>query len=62
MDINVVLALMMFIRIKALYHRQYIIQGIVAFLGLFEFTMNAFLLTRGVAVVHNKNSGVHGMF
>lgn len=62
MDLNIFLALMMFIRIKALYHRQYIIQGIVGCLGLFEFTMNAFLLTRGVAVVHNKDSGVHGAF
>jgi len=53
---------MMFLRIKALYHRQYFVQGFVAFLGLFELTMNGFLLTRGVAVVHNKESGVHGVF
>jgi len=55
--INVV-ALMMFIRMKALYYGQNIILGAVAFLGLFSFIMNAYLLTRGVAVVHNPQSGV----
>jgi len=55
--INIV-ALMMFIRIRALYHRQYYILGFVTFLGLFQLCMNAWLLTKGVAVVHNERSGV----
>ena len=53
-------ALMMFIRVKALYYGQNIVLGAVAFLGLFSFIMNAYLLTRGVAVVHNPQSGVRG--
>ncbi|PPQ88407.1 hypothetical protein CVT25_011286 [Psilocybe cyanescens] len=55
--INIV-ALMMFLRIRALYRRQYFVQGVVIFLYLCQITMNAWLLTRGVAVVHNKHSGV----
>jgi len=55
--INIV-ALMMFLRIKALYHRQYFVLGFVGFVGLFSFSMNAYLMTRGVAVVHNPSSGV----
>jgi hypothetical protein len=53
-------ALMMFIRIKALYHGRRVVQGLVAFLGLFSFVMNAYLLSKGVAVVHNPASGVRG--
>lgn len=52
---------MMFLRIKALYNRQYVVLGIVAFMGIFSFSMNAALMTRGVAVVHNPRSGVRGM-
>jgi len=55
--INVV-ALMMFIRMKALYYGQNIVLAGVAILGLFSFSMNAYLLTKGVAVVHNPESGV----
>jgi len=53
---------MMFLRVYALYYRQYLILGTVAFLFLFQLCMNAFLLTKGVAVVHNEMSGVLGMF
>jgi len=59
---RLVIALMMFLRIKALYNRQYIVLGIVAFMGIFSFAMNAALMTRGVAVVHNPLSGVRGMY
>jgi len=51
---------MMFIRMKALYYGQKVVLGGVAFLGLFSFAMNAYLLTRGVAVLHNPESGVRG--
>ncbi|KAJ3515784.1 hypothetical protein NLJ89_g1548 [Agrocybe chaxingu] len=55
--INIV-ALMMFIRIRALYHRQYYVLGVVAFLFLFQVCMNGWLLTRGEAVVHNPGSHI----
>jgi len=51
-------ALMMFIRIKALYYGQKLVLFPVAVLGLLSFCMNAFLLTKGIAVVHNPASGV----
>ncbi|KAF9533193.1 hypothetical protein CPB83DRAFT_536235 [Crepidotus variabilis] len=55
--INIV-ALMMFLRINALYYRQYYVLGVVGFIGLFQLCMNGWLLTRGVRVVHNVESGV----
>jgi hypothetical protein len=55
--INIV-ALMMFLRIQVLYNRRWFVLGPLAFIGLFQVCMNAWLLTRGVAVVHNEMSGV----
>ncbi|EDR13649.1 uncharacterized protein LACBIDRAFT_292466 [Laccaria bicolor S238N-H82] len=55
--INIV-AMMMLLRVKALYHRHYWVIGTVVFLWLFQLCMNSWLLTRGEAVVHNKASGV----
>ncbi|KDR82415.1 hypothetical protein GALMADRAFT_237714 [Galerina marginata CBS 339.88] len=55
--INIV-ALMMFLRIYALYKGRWFILGVVIFLFLFQVCMNGWLLTRGVAVVHNELSGV----
>ncbi|TFK39075.1 hypothetical protein BDQ12DRAFT_722916 [Crucibulum laeve] len=51
--------MMMLLRIYALYYRQRAIIFGVAVLLLIQFTMNAWLLTRGEAVVHNPASGVH---
>lgn len=55
--INIV-AMMMLLRVQALYHRHYWVIGTVVFLWLFQLCMNSWLLTRGEAVVHNKASGV----
>ncbi|KAF8158500.1 hypothetical protein B0H34DRAFT_846735 [Crassisporium funariophilum] len=44
--INIV-ALMMFLRIYALYSRHYTVLGVVIFLFLFQVCMNGWLLTRG---------------
>ena len=40
-------AMMMFLRVYALYNRQKIVLGIVIFLLLFQVCMNGWLLTRG---------------
>jgi len=40
-------AMMMFLRVYALYNRQKIVLGIVIFLFLFQVCMNGWLLTRG---------------
>jgi len=40
-------AMMMFLRVRALYKQQNIVLGIVAFLLLFQVCMNGWLLTRG---------------
>jgi len=56
--INVVAA-MMFLRVHALYFgRKWIIGGVLLLL-LIQFSMNAGLLTRGEAVLHNPHSGVN---
>ncbi|PPR05415.1 hypothetical protein CVT24_008029 [Panaeolus cyanescens] len=55
--INIV-ALMMLLRIHALYNRNKIVIGVVGILFLVEFSVNAWLLTRGEAVIHNPRSGV----
>ncbi|KDR82417.1 hypothetical protein GALMADRAFT_821800 [Galerina marginata CBS 339.88] len=55
--INIV-ALMMFLRVYALYKGRWHILGVVIFLFLFQVCMNGWLLTRGVAVAHNRQSGV----
>ena len=52
---------MMFIRLKALYHGQRVILGLVFLVGLASFVTNAYLLTgRVTAVMHNPASGVRG--
>jgi len=53
-----VVAIMMLIRIHALYSKQKWIVGGLAFLLLCQTIMNAWLLTKGEAVVHNPYSGV----
>ena len=40
-------AIMMFLRVYALYNRQKIVLGVVIFLFLFQVCMNGWLLTRG---------------
>lgn len=55
--INIV-AVMMFLRVYALYKGQNVVLGVVIFLFLFQVCMNGWLLTRGEAVVHNELSGV----
>lgn len=40
-------AIMMFLRVYALYNRQKIVLGVVIFLYLFQVCMNSWLLTRG---------------
>ena len=40
-------AIMMFLRVYALYNRQKIVLGVVIFLFLFQVCMNSWLLTRG---------------
>ncbi|KIM42959.1 hypothetical protein M413DRAFT_9782 [Hebeloma cylindrosporum] len=57
--INIV-AVMMFLRVYALYKGQNVVLGVVIFLFLFQVCMNGWLLTRGEAVVHNELSGVLG--
>ena len=52
-------AIMMFIRIKALYHGHKIIPALVAALGFASFIMNAYLLTMAAPVIHHPDSGVH---
>ncbi|TFK24399.1 hypothetical protein FA15DRAFT_669631 [Coprinopsis marcescibilis] len=55
--INIV-ALMMFMRIHALYHRNIpVLVGVFVLLCV-EFGVNAYLLTHGVRVHHNPESGV----
>ncbi|KAF9468654.1 hypothetical protein BDZ94DRAFT_1232213 [Collybia nuda] len=53
-----IVALMMLLRIYALYYRRQWIVRCVALLLLIQTAMNAWLLTRGEAVVHNAHSGV----
>ncbi|KAF8644430.1 hypothetical protein AX16_008489 [Volvariella volvacea WC 439] len=53
-----IVAIMMFLRIKALYHAQRFVVWAVAFLWFFQTGIQAYLLTRGEAVVHNEDSGV----
>ena len=60
MDLKLGTALMMFIRIKALYYNQKFILGFVVLVGLASFITNAYSLTGGVIFVHNPESGVHG--
>ena len=62
MDLKVILgtALMMFMRIKALYYNQKVVLGFVALVGLASFITNAYSLTSGVVFVHNPESDVHG--
>ena len=40
-------AVMMFLRVYALYNRQKIVLGIIIFILLFQVCMNGWLLTRG---------------
>ncbi|KAJ7164777.1 hypothetical protein C8R43DRAFT_1122654 [Mycena crocata] len=54
-----VVAIMMLLRIKALYSEKRSIFGGVFLLFMISFCMNAWLLTRGEPVVHNPDSGVH---
>ncbi|KAF8904058.1 hypothetical protein CPB84DRAFT_1773281 [Gymnopilus junonius] len=56
--INIV-ALMMFLRVYALYKGRNFILGVVIFIYLCQLSVNAWLLTKGVAVAHNPQSGVH---
>ncbi|KAF8065009.1 hypothetical protein FPV67DRAFT_164591 [Lyophyllum atratum] len=53
-----VVAIMMLLRIQALYHKQRSIIYGVGFLLLCQTIVNAWLLTKGEPVVHNPNSGV----
>ncbi|KAJ7751003.1 hypothetical protein DFH07DRAFT_827319 [Mycena maculata] len=54
-----IVALMMLVRINALYSTKRIVVGIVFFLFLVMFSMYAWLLTKGEPVKHNPQSGVH---
>jgi len=54
-----VVAIMMLLRINALYASNRAIVGCVFGLFMIMFTMNAWLLTRGEPVAHNPASGVH---
>ncbi len=60
MDLKLGTALMMFIRIKALYYNQKVVLGFLVLVGLASFITNAYSLTGGVVFVHNPESGVHG--
>ncbi|KAJ7729717.1 hypothetical protein B0H14DRAFT_3511716 [Mycena olivaceomarginata] len=53
-----VVGIMMLLRISALYSTQRIVVGAVFVLWLVMFSVNAWLLTRGEAVLHNPESGV----
>ncbi|KAJ7698464.1 hypothetical protein B0H16DRAFT_1645079 [Mycena metata] len=53
-----VVAIMMLLRIKALYSTQRIVVGCVFLLFMIMFVVNAWLLTRGQPVEHNPHSGV----
>ncbi|KAJ7815036.1 hypothetical protein B0H14DRAFT_2848863 [Mycena olivaceomarginata] len=53
-----VVGIMMLLRIGALYSTQCIVVGAVFVLWLVMFSVNAWLLTRGEAVLHNPESGV----
>jgi len=55
--VNVV-AMMMFLRVHALYHGRKLITGGLLLLLFIQFTMFTWLLTRVEAVVHNPLSGV----
>jgi cobalamin biosynthesis protein CobD/CbiB len=56
--INVV-AIMMFLRVHALYYGQKWIIGGVLLILVIQFSMMTGLLTRGEAVLHNPASGVN---
>ncbi|KAJ7037766.1 hypothetical protein C8F04DRAFT_952229 [Mycena alexandri] len=53
-----VVAIMMLLRIRALYSTQRIVVGCVFLLFMIMFVVNAWLLTRGQPVAHNPLSGV----
>ncbi|KAJ7681234.1 hypothetical protein B0H14DRAFT_3062449 [Mycena olivaceomarginata] len=53
-----VVGIMMLLRIGALYSTQRIVVGAIFVLWLVMFSVNAWLLTRGEAVLHNPESGV----
>ncbi|KAJ7163058.1 hypothetical protein C8R46DRAFT_1221859 [Mycena filopes] len=53
-----VVAIMMFLRIKALYSTKRTLVACVFLLFMIMFGMNAWLLTRGQPVAHNPQSGV----
>ncbi|KAF7365503.1 hypothetical protein MVEN_00423300 [Mycena venus] len=54
-----VVGLMMLLRINALYPRQRWISALLAFLLIVETAINAWLISRGEPVLHNRSSGVH---
>jgi hypothetical protein len=53
-----IVALMMLLRINGLYMDQRWVVGGVAFLLVLETVMNAWLMTKGEAVLHNPESGI----
>ncbi|KAK7048062.1 hypothetical protein R3P38DRAFT_3307023 [Favolaschia claudopus] len=54
-----VVGLMMLLRINALYPRQKWITAMLGILLVVETGINAWLISRGEPVLHNKSSGIH---
>ncbi|KAF9265408.1 hypothetical protein L218DRAFT_861018, partial [Marasmius fiardii PR-910] len=49
--------LMMFLRVRALYPKNKVVQSVLILILILETGMNAWLISRGQPVVHNPNSG-----